>query len=70
MTALSGMSSLRNVDETRALTNRLRTEGTEYLLAAAPAPGHVVSVAATLCRFRTAEPARAAVRGEGEAPPE
>jgi nucleoside-diphosphate-sugar epimerase len=39
MTALSGMKSLRNIDETLALTNRLRTEGTEYLLAAARAAG-------------------------------
>ena len=39
MTALSGMTSLRNIDETMALTNRLRTEGTEYLLAAARAAG-------------------------------
>jgi nucleoside-diphosphate-sugar epimerase len=39
MTGLAGMSSLRNIDETLALTNRLRTEGTEYLLAAARAAG-------------------------------
>ena len=39
MTALSGMASLRNIDEIMALTNRLRTEGTEYLLAAARAAG-------------------------------
>jgi nucleoside-diphosphate-sugar epimerase len=37
MTGLAGMKSLRNIDETLALTNRLRTEGTEYLLAAAGA---------------------------------
>jgi nucleoside-diphosphate-sugar epimerase len=39
MTALSGMSNLRNIDETMALTNRLRTEGTELLLDAARAAG-------------------------------
>jgi nucleoside-diphosphate-sugar epimerase len=39
MTALSGMKSLRNVDKTLALTNRLRTDGTDYLLAAARAAG-------------------------------
>lgn len=37
MTGLSGMTNLRNIDETMALTNRLRTEGTEYLLEAARA---------------------------------
>jgi nucleoside-diphosphate-sugar epimerase len=37
MTALSGTTNLRNIDETMALSNRLRTEGTEYLLAAARA---------------------------------
>jgi nucleoside-diphosphate-sugar epimerase len=39
MTGLAGMTSLRNIDETLALTNRLRTEGTEHLLAAARAAG-------------------------------
>jgi nucleoside-diphosphate-sugar epimerase len=39
MTALAGMTSLKNLDQTLALTNRLRTEGTEYLLAAARAAG-------------------------------
>ena len=39
MTALSGMKSMRNVDKTLALTNRLRTDGTDYLLAAARAAG-------------------------------
>jgi 2-alkyl-3-oxoalkanoate reductase len=35
MTALSGLSDLRKFDRAFALTNRLRTEGTEHLLAAA-----------------------------------
>ncbi len=39
MTALAQLTSLRNFDETFALTNRLRTEGTEHLLAAARAAG-------------------------------
>lgn len=39
MTGLAGTTSLRNIDETLALTNRLRTEGTEFLLSAARAAG-------------------------------
>jgi nucleoside-diphosphate-sugar epimerase len=39
MTALSGPQDLRRFDRTFALTNRLRTEGTEILLAAARAAG-------------------------------
>lgn len=39
MTALSGPQDLRRFDRTFALTNRLRTEGTEILLAAARAVG-------------------------------
>lgn len=39
MTALASMRSLKKFDEEFALTNRLRTEGTEYLLAAARAVG-------------------------------
>jgi 2-alkyl-3-oxoalkanoate reductase len=39
MTALGGDLDLRNPDKTFALTNRLRTEGTEHLLAAAEATG-------------------------------
>ncbi len=35
MTALARLGSLKNLDKEFALTNRLRTEGTEYLLAAA-----------------------------------
>jgi nucleoside-diphosphate-sugar epimerase len=39
LTALSTMRNLKNLDEELALTNRLRTEGTEYLLEAAKAAG-------------------------------
>jgi nucleoside-diphosphate-sugar epimerase len=39
MTSLAGGSSLRNFDKTFAVTNRLRTEGTDHLLAAAAAAG-------------------------------
>src|SRR3990170_3654320 len=39
MTALSGTPDFRHFDRWFALTNRLRTEGTEHLLAAARASG-------------------------------
>ncbi len=39
MTALSGDLDFRNIDRTFAVTNRLRTEGTEHLLAAAEVAG-------------------------------
>jgi nucleoside-diphosphate-sugar epimerase len=39
MTALVGMSSIRNFDQTFATTNALRTEGLDHLLAAARATG-------------------------------
>ncbi len=39
MTALSGLSDLRRFERAFALTNRLRTEGAEHLLAAAEATG-------------------------------
>jgi nucleoside-diphosphate-sugar epimerase len=39
MTALSGMASLRRFDDGFALTNRLRTEGTDHLLEAARLAG-------------------------------
>jgi len=39
MTALSGSQDLRRIDRTFVLTNRLRTEGTDILLAAARAAG-------------------------------
>jgi nucleoside-diphosphate-sugar epimerase len=39
LTALSGMSDMRHFDRDFALTNRLRTEGTDHLLAAGRAVG-------------------------------
>jgi nucleoside-diphosphate-sugar epimerase len=39
MTALSGLSDIRRIERSFALTNRLRTEGTDHLLAAARAAG-------------------------------
>jgi 2-alkyl-3-oxoalkanoate reductase len=39
LTALSGPPNLRNFDSYFAMTNRLRTEGTDHLLAAAQAAG-------------------------------
>jgi nucleoside-diphosphate-sugar epimerase len=39
MTALGGVRSFRNLDKALALSNRLRTEGTAYLLEAARAAG-------------------------------
>jgi nucleoside-diphosphate-sugar epimerase len=39
LTALAGLTSLRRPDKAFALTNRLRTEGTDHLLAAARASG-------------------------------
>jgi nucleoside-diphosphate-sugar epimerase len=39
LTALSGVTNLRNFDKAFALTNRLRTEGLDYLLRAARAAG-------------------------------
>jgi nucleoside-diphosphate-sugar epimerase len=39
MTALSGMTNLRNFDRSFAATNELRTKGTDHLLAAASAAG-------------------------------
>ena len=39
LTALTGISLARNFDKTFALTNRLRTEGTDHLIAAARAAG-------------------------------
>jgi len=39
LTALSGARSFKNFDKEFALTNRLRTEGTDYLLEAAQAAG-------------------------------
>ena len=39
LTALSGVKSVRRFDKVFALTNRLRIEGTDHLLAAAKAAG-------------------------------
>jgi nucleoside-diphosphate-sugar epimerase len=39
MTALAGVESFKNLDKALATSNRLRTEGTRYLLAAARAAG-------------------------------
>src|SRR5215469_10627711 len=39
MTSLAGPQNLRHFDKTFAVTNRLRTEGTDHLLAAAAAAG-------------------------------
>jgi nucleoside-diphosphate-sugar epimerase len=39
MTTLAGMRNLKKFDDEFALTNRLRTEGTDHLLAAALAAG-------------------------------
>jgi nucleoside-diphosphate-sugar epimerase len=39
LTALSGIGLTRNFDKTFAMTNRLRTEGTDHLIAAARAAG-------------------------------
>src|SRR5258708_12539448 len=39
LTALAGVHSLKNFDKEFALTNRLRTEGTDHLLSAAHAAG-------------------------------
>jgi 2-alkyl-3-oxoalkanoate reductase len=39
LTALKHVSSLKKFDEQFAMTNRLRTEGTDHLLAAAKAAG-------------------------------
>jgi nucleoside-diphosphate-sugar epimerase len=45
LTALSDLSDLRNPDRSFAMTNRLRTEGLDHLLAAARAAGGVRVVA-------------------------
>src|SRR5437764_13239348 len=39
MTALAGLSDLRRLERSFAMTNRLRTEGTDHLLAAAQQVG-------------------------------
>src|SRR5215475_13151122 len=42
MTSLAGGSDLRHFDRTFAVTNQLRTQGTDHLLAAAPVQGIVL----------------------------
>ncbi|HEY4338935.1 MAG TPA: NAD(P)-dependent oxidoreductase [Steroidobacteraceae bacterium] len=49
MTALRGLSDLRHFDRTFALSNRLRTEGLDHLLAAAAAAGTRRFVAQSFC---------------------
>src|SRR6185312_11058005 len=49
MTGLAGMSDLRNFDRTFAVTNRLRTEGTDRLLSAAGDAGVTRFIAQSFC---------------------
>jgi nucleoside-diphosphate-sugar epimerase len=49
MTGLSGASDLRNFDRTFAMTNRLRTEGTDHLLSAAREVGIKRFIAQSFC---------------------
>src|SRR5262245_25924374 len=49
MTDLSGAADLRNFDRAFATSNRLRTEGTDHLLAAARAKGVRRFVAQSFC---------------------
>ena len=57
MTALAGLSNLRNPDKAFAATNELRTRGTDNLLAAAAAAGG--PVIATIDRPSPTTPVRA-----------
>ena len=59
MTALSRMRNLRRFDDEFATTNRLRTEGTEYLLAAARETGATRFLAQSFTGGRTSAPAAA-----------
>jgi 2-alkyl-3-oxoalkanoate reductase len=52
-TALTGLSDLRNPDKAFAQTNRLRTEGTDALLAAAREAGVDRFVAQSVASYRT-----------------
>src|SRR3954470_209624 len=61
LTALSGSLDMRHIDRAFALTNRLRTEGTDHLLAAARAVGATKFVAQSFTGW-----AFARIRGEGE----
>ncbi|MGH6976588.1 MAG: NAD-dependent epimerase/dehydratase family protein [Stellaceae bacterium] len=49
MTALTGVTNLRRFDRAFAFTNRLRTEGTDHLIAAATAAGARRIVAQSYC---------------------
>ena len=51
-TALAGSGFSRRLDTTFALTNRLRTEGTDHLLAAARAAGVTRFVAQSFAPYR------------------
>src|SRR5262249_8060145 len=53
-TALSGISDFKHFDRTFAQTNRLRTEGTDTLLAAARAAGIDRFAAQSFASYRTA----------------
>jgi nucleoside-diphosphate-sugar epimerase len=59
MTALSGNIDFRNIDKGFAMTNRLRSEGTEHLLAAAQAVGARRFVAQSFAGWPSARTGRA-----------
>lgn len=54
LTALAEMNSFRRIDDQLALTNRLRTEGTDHLLAGARAAGAGHFVAQSFIAFQNA----------------
>src|SRR3954454_7171140 len=58
LTALAGVSDLKHFDRTFAETNRLRTTGTDNLLAAAAASGVERFVAQSYTGWNNGEPAR------------
>ena len=64
MTSLSGTFNLKKFDEFFALTNRLRTEGTDYLLEAAQAAGARRFLAQSHCN--DFEPTGALVKSEDD----
>ena len=67
MTALASVTSVRNVDAAMAASNRLRTEGTDHLLAAARAAGARRFVAAELHRLAQRARGRPGEDGGGPA---
>jgi nucleoside-diphosphate-sugar epimerase len=72
MTALAGLNSLRNFDKIFATTNRLRTEGTDHLLAAAWAVGVRKFVAQSYTGWpnpRTGGPVKSELDGFDDNPP-